>query len=122
MPPPGLPSSIVPSQLLSTPSQRSALGCTSWWQVTAPPAQGVVPAAQAPRLPVLQATPPPGLPSSTTPSQSLSTPSQTSVVGRVVCTQWREPPVQAETPIEQAPWRPVLQAAPPPGLASSTWP
>src|SRR5205807_21106 len=75
-PPPGLPSSTVPSQLLSRPSQASALGCVFWLQAIAPAVHAVRPVEHTPSLPVLQATLPPGLPLSTVPLQSLSRPSQ----------------------------------------------
>src|SRR5262245_43667222 len=54
-PPPGLPSSVEPLQLLSSPSHISVPGCWFWLQTMAPPEQAVVPAAQMPNLPVLQA-------------------------------------------------------------------
>src|SRR5947199_283804 len=76
--PPGLPSSTWPLQLLSRPSQTSALGWTCWLQTTAPAMQAVVPAAHTPRLPVEQATLPPGLPSSVWPLQLSSAPLQVS--------------------------------------------
>src|SRR4029077_13932786 len=65
--PPGLPSSTAPLQSLSLPSQISTMGCTFWLQVMSPLVHAVVPAAHTPSFPVLQAVPPPGLPSSTTP-------------------------------------------------------
>src|SRR6476646_1451017 len=80
-PPPGLPSSNTPLQLLSLPSQTSAEGSTSSLQTRVPAVQAVIPAAQTPSRPVLQATLPPGLPSSVRPLQSLSLPSQTSAEG-----------------------------------------
>src|SRR3990167_7579142 len=75
-PPPGLPSSVAPSQLLSKPSQVSDEAETSWLQTTSPPLQLVVPVEQTPARPVAQAWPLPGLPSSVAPSQSSSVPSQ----------------------------------------------
>ena len=54
-PPPGLPSSMAPSQLLSKPSQTSGPAATFCWQLTAPAVHWLVPAAQTPSLPVLHA-------------------------------------------------------------------
>src|SRR5947207_3002880 len=79
--PPGLPLSTAPSQSLSRPSHTSGLGCTFWLQTIAPFVHAVVPAAHTPRLPVLHATLPPGLPLSIAPSQSLSRLSQISGTG-----------------------------------------
>src|SRR5205807_2411667 len=79
--PPGFPLSIWPSQSLSRPSQVSAGGSWFWLQAMEPLVHAVVPAAQTPRLPVLHAALPPGFPLSTTPSQSLSSPSHVSAVG-----------------------------------------
>ena len=62
------------------------------WSV--PPSQVSVPVAQTPFWPVLHCAPPPGLPSSTLPSQLLSKPSQTSAVGNCVGEQSRLPAVQ----------------------------
>src|SRR5262245_19385041 len=76
LPPPGLPLSTTPSQLLSRASQVSVVGLRSWWPSVPPLLQALVPAAQTPSMPVLQGLPPPGLPLSTVPSQSLSRPSQ----------------------------------------------
>jgi hypothetical protein len=75
---PGLPSSTVPSQSLSAPSQTSA--DAFWFDVHCrlPAVQVSEPAVHAPSNPVLHGAPPPGFPSSTAPSQSLSTPSQAS--------------------------------------------
>src|SRR4051794_40951295 len=76
-PPPGLPLSTTPLQSLSLPSQTSAVGNTTWGQAIAPAVQTVTLLAHSPCSPVTEhATPPPGLPLSTTPSQSLSRPSQ----------------------------------------------
>src|SRR5262245_51906555 len=77
-----------------------------------PLVQAVVPAAQTPELPVLHETPPPGLPLSTTPLQSSSTPLQISVAG---CTFWLQtiaPLVQAVVPAAQTPFAPVSHAPP----------
>src|SRR5262245_51242706 len=87
-----------------------------------PPLHVVVPAAQVPRRPVLHAAPPPGLPSSVTPSQSLSTPSHSSVEGDAFCTHTSEPFWQDSVPKEHTPGRPVLHVVPPPGLPLSTTP
>jgi hypothetical protein len=73
-PPPGLPLSMAPLQSSSSPLHVSAEGCTFWLQTTAPLEHAVVPAEQTPSLPVPQLWPPPGLPLSTTPSQSSSSP------------------------------------------------
>ena len=61
-------------------------------------------------------------PSSTWPSQSLSTASQVSLSwpGEMVAVQTNAPEVQVLVPVEQTPGRPVLQAEPPPGLPWST--
>ena len=74
--------------------------------------QAVVPVAQTPCLPVLQAPPPPGLPLSTTPSQSLSRPSQVSADGWVFWLQITAPLEQAAVPAAQTPSLPVSQALP----------
>ena len=70
----------------------------------------VAPAAHTPGFPVLQATPPPGLPSSATPLQSSSRPLQVSALGGWFCTQRRPPLAHAVVPAAQAPRLPVLQA------------
>src|SRR6516165_9196945 len=121
-PPPGLPSSTTPSQLLSRPSQTSGVGFVLRLQTSAPPVQDVVPAAQTPCWPVLQVGPAPGLPLSTVPSQSLSMPSQTSGVGPTLRLQTIAPAVQDVVPAAHAPSCPVRQARPPPGLPLSTTP
>ncbi len=121
-PPPGLPSSTAPLQSLSLPSQVSALGCTFWLQTMPPFEHAVVPAEQTPSLPVLQAWPPPGFPSSAMPLQSLSLPSQVSALGCVFCTHWIEPPTQCCVPGAQTPCWPVAQVPPPPGSPSSMAP
>src|SRR5689334_22586910 len=83
----GTPSAIVglmsiwPLQSLSSPSQISVLGLTLRLHAIAPLVQAVVPGAQTPACPVLQAAPPPGLPLSTAPLQLLSRPSQVSAPG-----------------------------------------
>ena len=58
-------------------------------------AQTAVPAAQTPGLPLLHAAPPPGLPSSTWPLQSLSTPSQ---VSSALCSELRSSSSQSVPP------------------------
>src|SRR5439155_1184654 len=121
-PPPGLPSSTTPLQLLSLPSQISAIGSASWMQTMAPLVHAVLPAAHTPWMPVLQATLPPGLLSSVLPLQLLSLPSHVSALG---CTFWLQttaPPVHAVVPAAHTPWLPVLQAWAPPGLPLSTTP
>ncbi len=77
-PPPGLPSSTCPLQLLSRPSHVSAEGGSTSLQTIDPLVHAVMPAEQTPALPVSQATSPPGSPSSTAPLQLLSMPSQIS--------------------------------------------
>src|SRR5213594_3270957 len=72
------PSSALPLQSLSSPSQTSAEDAVFWLQTIAPPVHAVVPAAQTPCSPVLQLEPPPGLPLSITPLQSSSRPLHTS--------------------------------------------
>src|SRR5439155_978974 len=121
-PPPGLPSSVAPSQSLSMPSQTSALGVTLRLHAIAPPMHAVVPAAQTPGRPVLHEAPPPGLPSSVLPLQLLSRPSQTSGLGATLRLQITAPAVHAVVPAAQTPSWPVLHAAPPPGLPLSTVP
>ena len=97
-------------------SRRSAArsGCRR----RAPPVHAVVPAAHTPCLPVLQRAPPPGLPLSTTPLQSLSRPSQVSVRRlRVLVAGERAAGARrrarAQTPACRA------AGAPPPGLPLS---
>src|SRR6476619_6208760 len=90
--------SAVPLQSLSSPSQISVEAVWFWLQTRAPPAHAVVPAAQTPALPVLQAWPPPGLPLSTEPSQLLSSPSQISDVAAWFWLQTMLPPVHAVVP------------------------
>src|SRR6185503_21348584 len=99
-----IPSSTCPSQSLSIVSQTSAPGAWFRLQASAPLVHAVVPAAHTPACPVLQLTPPPGFPSSTWPSQSLSSPSQISAPG---C--WFR--LQATAPLEHA----VVPAAHTPG-------
>src|SRR5262245_36127473 len=64
-PPPGLPSSTWPLQLLSRLSQTSDVGPWLRLHTIEPPEHAVVPAAHWPSWPVEHARPPPGLPSST---------------------------------------------------------
>src|SRR4051812_26888223 len=104
------------------PSQISADADWLWLHTRPPAEQAVTPLAQTPSRPVWQATPPPGLPSSTAPLQSLSTPSQLSAEGDWVWLQTRAPAEQAVTPAEQAPGLPVWQPTPAPGLPLSTAP
>ena len=74
-------SSTSPSQSSSRPFEHVS-GCEPGSmfesQIRVPLWQTMVPAAQTPGRPVVQALPPPGFPSSTTPSQLLSIPSQAS--------------------------------------------
>src|SRR5262249_252678 len=68
----------MPSQSLSSPSQNSGPGPTEPTQLSPPLTHCVVPVWHVPtREPLI--APPPGLPSSTTLLQLLSTPSHTSV-------------------------------------------
>src|SRR5581483_11685775 len=109
-PVPGTLSSTIPLQSLSSPSHTSADAWAFWLQRIAPLVQLVVPAAQTPVLPVLQASPPPGLPSSTVPLQLSSSPLHTSAVA---CTFWLQamaPAVQAVVPAAHTPGLPVEQA------------
>src|SRR5690606_10576242 len=69
-PPSGSPSSTMPSQSLSRPSQRSGLGPVSPMQTRAPPMQVSTPSSHSPSSVAPQLPPPPGLPSSISPSQS----------------------------------------------------
>src|SRR5262245_5260922 len=120
--PPGLPLSTTPSQSLSRVSQTSVVGWRFWLHMMTPLLQALVPAAQTPGMPVLQEALPPGLPLSTTPSQSLSRVSQTCVV---CCRFWLHmmtPLLQALVPGAQTPSLPLLQGLPPPGLPLSTTP
>ena len=106
------PSSIAPSQSSSMPLQLSA--CAVWLatQALAPATQAVRPCAQIPGVPVLQEMPPPGLPSSVAPSQSLSIPSQSSVEsGSTWPTQLPKlPALQLCTPRRQMPTPAVADA------------
>jgi hypothetical protein len=120
VPPPGFPLSTTPSQSLSTPSQTSGRGFVLRLQATAPDVQDVVPAVHAPNMPVLHIAPPPGLPLSATPSQSLSSPSHTSAIGLLLRLQTIAPELQAVVPAEQLPGCPVLHITPPPGFPLST--
>ena len=65
--------------------------------MSAPPVHTVVPGEQTPTA-LPQLAPPPGLPSSEGPSQSLSSPSQTSAVGPRAPTQVKLPLTQVLTP------------------------
>src|SRR5207302_761113 len=121
-PPPGLPLSTTPLQSLSTPSQTSATAGRFSLHATAPFAHCVTPGPHGPGLPVLHATPPPGLFSSTAPLQSLSLPSHTSAPGARFSVQSTWPFAHGVVPAPQAPLMPVLHAKPPPGLFSSTTP
>src|SRR5437867_6031933 len=75
-----MPSSTDPLQSLSIPSQASMEGCVFWTQFSEPTWQVLVPIEHTPGIPVVQAPPPPGLFSSTRPSQLLSTLSHTSLL------------------------------------------
>ena len=91
-------------------------------QASAPPLHVVVPAAQTPCLPVEHATPLPGLPLSTTPSQSSSLPLHVSAPVCTVCTQTTAPLAHAVVPAAHTPSLPVAHATAPPGLPLSTAP
>src|SRR6266550_2023857 len=121
-PPPGFPSSATPSQSSSSPLQSSAEGKTVCWQTTCPPTHAFSPASHTPAIPVLHAAPPPGFPLSATPSQSSSSPLQSSAEGKTVCWQTTCPPTHAFTPASHTPAIPVLHAAPPPGFPLSATP
>jgi hypothetical protein len=116
------PSSVLPLQLLSRPSQTSVDGDVFCWHTTAPPEQEVVPWLHTPSRPVEHANPPPGLPLSVIPLQSSSRPLQVSDIGIEFCVQTIDPLVQLVVPIAQMPSMPVLHGAPPPGLPLSTMP
>src|SRR4051812_9231413 len=73
--------STTPLQSSSSPLQVSVVGLWLRLQAAAPLTHEVVPGAQMPSWPVLHAIPPPGLPLSTTPLQSSSSPLHVSVVG-----------------------------------------
>jgi hypothetical protein len=65
--------------------------------------QARTPLEHTPERPVAHAEPPPGLPSSVCPSQSLSRPSQTSVVAWSVCEQASAPATHVVVPAAQTP-------------------
>src|SRR6266850_2238850 len=119
-PPPGFPLSVIPSQSLSRPSHVSAAGPTPPTQITDPPVHCVAPKEHSP-VSVPHCAPPPGLPLSVIPSQSLSRPSQVSAVGPTPPTQVRDPPVHCVAPNEHSPVS-VPHCAPPPGLPLSITP
>src|SRR5687768_12150183 len=70
-------------------------------------------------MPVEQLPPPSGLPSSTMPSQSLSTPSHDSLPATPSCMHTSRPPSHAVTPSPHGPGMPVEQSAPPTSLSIS---
>ena len=96
------------------------MGSVSWLQTTLPAEQAVVPEEHKPGSPVLQNTPPPGLPLSTAPSQSLSRPSHVSAEAGVFWLQTTLPSEQALVPKVHTPGSPVLQEFPPWGSPLST--
>jgi hypothetical protein len=115
-----MPSSTEPSQLLSTPSHTSADGAPgAQVSTSAPPVQTSSPvAAQAP---VPQLVGVGAMPSSTEPSQLLSTPSQTSADGAPGAqVSTRAPPVQTSSPV--AAQAPVPQLVGVGAMPSSTEP
>ena len=110
------PLSTVPSQLSSSPLQVSVCVPTAMvaLHLSAPAVQAVVPAAQTPGRPLAQATPPPGFPLSTVPSQLLSMPSHTSAVGIPAVTLQTVTLGPPQTLVPEA-WQaptPTVQAAP----------
>src|SRR5690606_9737708 len=116
-------SSVWPLQLLSSPSPHESEPAACWvcWHTIEPPVQAVVPAPPMPARPDVQAPPPPGLPSSVWPLQSLSTLSQASAEGAVVGVHIIPPPEHDIVPSAHTPGMPVLHA-PPPSTPSSTLP
>src|SRR5213075_238267 len=100
----------------------SADGEASGWHASVPLTQYRTPEAQTPWSPVRQAPPPPGLPWSAKPSQSLSRPSQISSDAGVTGTQVQEEPSHCVTPSAQTPGSPVAQGSPLTGQPSSISP
>src|SRR5690606_12246444 len=111
-------SSIRPSQSLSSPSQRSALGPVSPTQTRAPSTHVSTPSSHSPSPVPPHAAPPSGLPSSTSPSQSSSSALQASALGPVSPSQTRVPPEHRVVPGAHSPTS-VPHALPPPGSPSS---
>src|SRR5690349_16664608 len=109
----------MPSQSLSLASQTSAPAIWFCTQLIAPPWHWLVPALHTPAMPVTHAPPPPGLPSSTPVSQSLSSPSHTSGAAAPFDTQVSDAFWHCCVPGPHTPAAPVLQPAPPPALFSS---
>ena len=113
-------SSVPPSQSSSTPLHASAAGTVPPSQTRVPERQASIPAVQAPVV-LPQAAPPPGLPSSTEPSQSSSKPLHSSALPSMRPSQMIAPATQFWVPRRQTPMS-LPQAAPPPGLFSSVMP
>ena len=106
----GKSSSMKPSQLLSRPSHSSAVGCaaTASHTVAAPSCEHTVfPALRHSPRPSSQAPPRVGKASSTSPSQSLSCPSQSSTPGLSGAHAYSQPlsgcPSKLKKPGEHAP-------------------
>ena len=97
-PPPGLPSSIMPLQLSSTPLQTSTCGGSGVHGLGFPLLHDGTALKHAPTPQVTLPSP-----SSTRPLQSLSTPSQISGDGRPGVQVWTTPPTQFVEVTWQAP-------------------
>jgi hypothetical protein len=105
-PPPGLPSSTLPSQLSSRPLHVSGAGLAAT-HCTLPFTQWVVPFLHSPNACATQETPPPGSPSSICLLQLSSRPLQTS--------GWfaQPPPSEASAPASEAASTPASTGPPP---------
>ena len=117
-PPPGSPSSAVPSQSLSRPSHTSGAGGVSPRQIMDAPTHWIVPSAHSPTLDP-QGVPVPGTALSAVPSQSLSSPSHVSVVGPTAPVQDGTPPVHSTVPSAHSPTL-EPQGTPMPGMDPSS--
>src|SRR5215217_4395883 len=116
------PSSDCPLQSLSRSSQTSADGPCFCTQSRTPWVQYFTPSPHTPWSPVSHVTSPPGFPSSTSPSQSLSRLSHCSADADWFCVHTTLPPVHAVVPVAQTPSNSVSHVVPPPGLPSSATP
>jgi hypothetical protein len=115
LPPVANPSSVEPSQSLSSVSHTSGEAVATGTQLKLPAEHVRTPAEQTPGTLLTHEAPPPGLPSSTEPSQSLSTLSQTSAVGEpAVAEHTRPSPValQTQAPVLAHDPVPTLQLPP----------
>src|SRR4051812_39717840 len=92
-----MPLSLTPSQSLSLPSQISGVGLTPPTQESTPALHWSVPGLHSPTL-LPQAVPTFITPLSMLPSQSLSSPSQTSGVGSLAPLQTQPPAWQSSAP------------------------